>query len=174
MRRKFKMSFSRLSLSPLLVILASFGASACGSATDPIPLAARYDLVSYEGQALPVETRAIVEVSTQPGGPSSRCGDRLTAMNLRFVTSTTFTQTESRLLVCDDGRPDIPSSNVLNGIYQVSEGTLELVADSGGGYSQHSFARFSDNSLTIYRREVRSSTGLSTVTEAPLAFVAAP
>lgn len=168
------MNFSRFSVSPLLVLVVSFGAPACGGATDAIPLASSYALVSYEGQALPVETRAIVEVSTQPGGPSSRCGDQLTAMNLRFVTSTSFTQTESRLLVCDDGRPDIPSSNVLNGVYEVSGGTLELVADLGGGYSQHSFARFSDGTLTIYRREIRSGAALSTVTEAPLAFVAVP
>jgi hypothetical protein len=168
------MSFSRFSVSALWVVVVSIGASACGSATSPIPLAARYDLVSYEGQALPVETRAIVELSTQPGGPSSRCGDRLTAMNLRFVTSTSFTQTESRLLVCDDGRPDIPSSDQLNGTYQVSGGTLELVVDLSGGYSYHGFARFSDGALTIYRREVRSGAALSTVTEAPLGFVAAP
>ena len=168
------MNFSRFSVTPLLVVAASFSAPACGGATDAIPLASSYDLVSYEGQALPVETRAIVEVSTQPGGPSSRCGDQLTAMNLRFVTSTSFTQTESRLLVCDDGRPDVPSSSALNGVYEVSGETLELVENLGGGYSQHSFARFSEGTLTVYRREIRSGTSLSTATAAPLEFVATP
>ena len=133
-----------------------------------------YDLVSYEGQALPVETRAFVEVSTQPGGPSSRCGDRLTGMHLQFVTGNSFMQTESRLLVCDDGRPEVPSSNVTDGTYQLSGASLEFNVDLGGGFSQHSFARLSGDALTVYRREISNGAGLSTVTEAPLEFVATP
>ena len=131
-----------------------------------------YDLVSYEGQALPVETRAFVEVSTQPGGPSSLCGDRLTGMHLQFVTGSSFTQTESRLLVCDDGRPDAPSSSKTDGTYQVNAATLELTVDLGGGFSQHALARLDGDALFVYRREISNGAGLSTVTQAPLAFVA--
>jgi hypothetical protein len=131
-----------------------------------------YDLVSYEGQALPVETRAIVENSTEPGGPSSRCGDRLTGMHLQFVTASSFTQTESRLLVCDDGRPDAPSSITTDGTYQASGATLELDVDLGGGFSQHSLARLSGDALVVYQREISNGAGLSVVTRAPLGFVA--
>jgi hypothetical protein len=133
-----------------------------------------YDLISYEGHALPVEIRAIVTNSTQPGCPSVRCSDRLTGMHLQFVTGNNFMQTESRLLVCDDGRPDVPSSNVTNGTYQLSGANLEFNADLGGGFSQHSFARHSGDALTVYRRESINGAGQSTVTEAPLEFVATP
>jgi hypothetical protein len=164
------MRFLRSSLS-LLIGIGSVSALGCGGATEP-SLAMSYDLVSYEGQALPVETGTVVEVSTQPGGPSSLCGDRLTGMHLQFVTGSSFTQTESRLLVCDDGRPDAPSSIVTNGTYQASGATLELDVDLGGGFSQHALARMSGDALVVYRREISNGAGLSVVTQAPLGFVA--
>jgi hypothetical protein len=164
------MRFVRSSLS-LLVGVVSVSALGCGGATEP-SLAMGYDLVSYEGQALPVATGTVVEVSTQPGGPSSLCADRLTGMHLQFVTSSSFTQTESRLLVCDDGRPDAPGSITTDGTYQASGATLELDVDLGGGFSQQALARLDGDELVVYRREISNGAGLSTVTQAPLAFVA--
>jgi hypothetical protein len=167
------MSFPRFPISALFVgVLASL-ASACGGATESALLAASYDLVSYEGQTLPVTTHRLVYNSTEPGGPSYTCDDRLTGMNLRFVTSNSYTQNESRLLVCDDGRPDASSSSVIQGTYELGEGTLELIADLGGGFFQQGFARFSGDGLTVYRREIRSGT-LTTVNGAPLVFLATP
>ncbi len=148
----------------------------CGGATSPAStqLATSYDLVSYEGHTLPVETRVLVSVSTQPGGPSVSCSDRLTATKISFLTANTYAQSESRLLVCDDASPDVSSSNMISGTYTLSGGILELVADLGGGISQHYFARSSGRSLTVYRREIRYGLTLHTVNEAPLIFAATP
>jgi hypothetical protein len=98
------MGSSRFLALHLLFGALGLVASACDNATEPRVPANSYDLVSYEGQDLPVETRVIVAIPSQPGGAGYRCSDRLTAINLLFVTSASFTQTESRLLVCDDGR----------------------------------------------------------------------
>jgi hypothetical protein len=166
------MSLSCVSASGLSVGVVAIVASACGNATEPRLPASNYDLVSYEGQRLPVETRVIIAISIEPGGAGYSCSDRLTAMNLRFVTSASFTQTESRLLVCDDGRPDAPSSAVMTGTYELRGRTLVLNLDLGGGFSQRSAAQFSDVGLTIYHREILQDGAPRTVTDAPLEFVA--
>ena len=169
------MRFSPLSCLLLIGGVASLLAG-CGGATSPAStqLATSYDLVSYEGHTLPVETRVLVYVSTEPGGPSASCSDRLTAMKILFLTANTYAQSESRLLVCDDGRPDVTSSNLISGTYALSGGTLELVADLGGSISQHYFARSSGRSLTVYRREILYGLTLQTFNEAPLIFAATP
>jgi hypothetical protein len=166
------MSSSRFSASGLLVGVVAIVASACGNGTEPKLPATSYDLVSYEGQELPVETRVIVAIPSEPGGAGYRCSDRLTAINLRFVTSASFTQTESRLLVCDDGRPDAPSSTVMKGTYELRGRTLVLNVDLGGGLSQRSAGQFSDVGLTIYHREILQDGAPRLVTDAPLEFVA--
>ena len=171
-RVEFGRSLRAFPLPVLFVgVLASL-ASGCGGATESARLAGSYDLVTYEGQTLPVTTRTLVYNSIEPGGPSYSCGDRLTGMNLQFVAGNRYTQTESRLLVCDDGRPDASSFSVTLGTYVLGGGTLELTVDLGGGFSHHSFARFSGDALTVYRRETSNGAGLNTVTEAPLIFLA--
>ena len=160
--------------SALLVATASFVTSSCSDSTEPKLPASSYNLVSYEGQTLPVETRAIVAVPTQPGGVGYRCGDRLIAMNLHFATNGNFTQTESRLLVCDDGRPDAPSTAVTQGSYELSGATLVLTVDLGGGSSLRSSARFGETDLTIYHRETLLTGYGSVMTDAPLIFAASP
>jgi hypothetical protein len=166
------MGSSRFLALHLLFGALGLVASACDNATEPRVPANSYDLVSYEGQDLPVETRVIVAIPSQPGGAGYRCSDRLTAINLLFVTSASFTQTESRLLVCDDGRPDAPSSAVTKGTYELRGRTLVLNVDFGGGLSQRSAAQFSDVGLTIYHREILQDGAPRTVTDAPLEFVA--
>ena len=168
------MSFPRFPISALFVgVLASL-ASGCGGATESAVLATSYDLVTYEGQTLPVTTRRLVYNSTQPGGPSYSCDDRLTGMNLRFVAGNSYTQTESRLLVCDDGSSDASSSSAIQGTYELSGETLDLNADLGGGFSQRSSARISGDGLTVYRRETVHNGIVGTVTAAPLVFVVTP
>jgi len=95
-------------------------------------------------------------------------------MKILFLTANTYAQSESRLLVCDDGRPDVTSSNLISGTYALSGGTLELVAELGGSISQHYFARSSGRSLTVYRREILYGLTLQTFNEAPLIFAATP
>ena len=163
------MDFARLSVSTVLVGVL-FLDSACSDSTGPKPPAASYDLVSYEGQTLPVTTRRIIGAPTQPGGTGFQCDDRLTAMTLIFSPAGGVTQTESRLLVCDDGRPDEPSTDVVHGSYELRGGTLLLTEDLGGGGVLVSSARLTDTDLTIYHREV-SQPGLGTaMTDSPLVF----
>jgi hypothetical protein len=162
----------RFSASTLLIAIASFVVAACSDSTEPKLPAPSYDLVSYEGQTLPVETRALIVIPAEPGGVGYRCSDRLTAMNLHFATDGSFTQTESRLLICDDGRPDAPSTVVTQGSYELRGATLTLTVDLGGGSSSRSSARFSDTSLTIYHRELSLNGFGTTMTDAPLVFAA--
>ena len=167
------MYLPRFRPSTFLLVTVLFG-WACSSSTEPKLPAASYDLVSYEGQALPVTTRTIIEIPVQPGGTGSQCNDRLTAMNLRFSPAGSFTQTESRLLVCNDGRPDAPSTVATTGSYELTGGTLVLTEDLGGGSVVVSTARLTDADLTIYHREV-SQNGLGkTMTDSPLVFTVSP
>ena len=137
------MYLARVKPSKLLLVAVLFG-SACSGSTEPKLPAASYDLVSYEGQPLPVTTRTIVAIPAQPGGTGFQCDDRLTGMKLRFSPAGSFTRTESRLLVCNDGRPDAPSSVVTLGSYELTGGRLVLTEDLGGGSVLVGTARFTD------------------------------
>ena len=166
------MDFARSASTVLVGVL--FLGLACSDSTEPKLPAASYDLVSYEGQTLPVTTRILIGTPTQPGAPGFQCNDRLTAMTLVFSPTGSFTQTESRLLVCDDGRPDAASTDVTQGSYELKGGTLLLTEDLGGGGVSLSTARFTDTDLTIYHREV-SQPGFGTVmTDSPLIFTVSP
>ncbi|MDQ6768970.1 MAG: hypothetical protein M3Z54_03170 [Gemmatimonadota bacterium] len=164
------MSGSHSSFRLLSICLASALASGCGHSTDPIGSIASYDLVSYEGKTLPVDTRTLVAIPVQPGGPSYSCSDRLIGMNLQLLAGNSYAERESRLLVCSDGRPDAPSATAVRGTYMSAGGTLELDANLGTGVSERSFGRFSGDSLIVYRREIRQDIGGTTVNEAPLVF----
>ena len=159
--------------SNFLLVTVLFGL-ACSGSTEPKLPAASYDLVSYEGQPLPVVTRTLIGIPAQPGGTGFQCSDRLTAMTLRFSPAGTFTQTESRLLVCDDGRPDAPSTDVTQGSYRLSGGTLVLTEDLGSGTVLVSSARFTHADLTIYHREVSQDGFGKSMTDSPLVFVVSP
>ncbi len=168
------MGFSH-SLPQLLLVGAVSGlVLECGGATEPTQFATSYDLVSYEGRALPVETRVLISTSTQPGGPTYSCSDRLTGMHLQFLSGNSYTESESRLLVCDDGSPDTPSSTLVTGTYALSGETLELIEAGGSGYSHHTFAQLSGGRLTVYRQEVRLNATVYTVNTTSLVFVASP
>ena len=158
----------------LTLLVAALFLGSCSDSTEPKLPAASYDLVSYEGQPLPVVTRTIISLPAQPGGAGFQCVDRLVAMNLRFSPTSSFTQTESRLLVCDDGRPDAPSTDVIQGSYELRGGTLVLTEDLGGGGVLVSTARFTDADLTIYHREFSQDGFGKTMTDSPLVFAASP
>ena len=165
---------SAITRRPILVALAAFSLG-CGGGSEPAGpavLASSYNLVSYEGRPLPVTTRRLVANPVDPSGHGYACDDRLTRVTLEFVTSDSYSQQESRLLVCDDGRPDSASSSVIAGTYVHSAEEIELVTDLASGLVQHSFARFGAHDLTVYRRETRSDNLLFTVNGAPLVFSA--
>src|SRR6266576_1539148 len=99
-----------------LATLSGFVA-ACGvDTTTPPRLASTYDLVLYEWQTLPVVTRRIGAIPATPGGTGYSCDDTLTGLLLEIEkTQRRYNQTESRLLVCDDGRPDSASTSATTG-----------------------------------------------------------
>ena len=154
----------------------ALGCGGGSEAAGPAVLASSYDLVSYEGNTLPVTTRRLVASPVDPSGHGYSCDDRLTRVTLEFVAGDSYSQQESRLFVCDDGRPDSASSSVITGRYVHSAEEIELVAEFGtvlgSRLAQHSFARLSGHTLTVYRREVRRDDILSTVNGAPLVFSA--
>ena len=146
------------------------GAFACSDASAPTVPPRSYQLVSYGGAALPVTLRRLVETSTQPGGPTTTCDDKLTASNLELLSTKRFMQTDSHLLVCDDGRPDAASQSLLEGSYDAAGDSLVLNAELGSGTYYVGFARISGDSLTIYRREARTTGGGSSTDPSPLVF----
>jgi hypothetical protein len=160
------------SLFFFLGIVALYGYG-CGGATEPtvLPPPPDYNLVTYDGRPLPVETRAIIANPTQPGGPSYRCSDQLTAINLQFAASGAFTRRESRVLVCDNGRPDELSSSSITGTYVRTAVDIEMRADTPDGRSL-TFGRFSNDSLFVDRQELHFGSTPLMVKRTLLVFVA--
>jgi hypothetical protein len=91
-------------------------------------------------------------------------------MSLHILDFNRYVQSESRLLVCDDGRADVASGSQMSGTYEIGSGTLVLNAEVGPGASYRSFASFGGDSLTIYRREARTDTGASSTDPTQLVF----
>ena len=149
---------------------AGLAVSACSDSNAPPTNAATYDLASYGGQPLPVVLRVIAETSIEPGGPTVYCDDKLTASTLQLLTSSRFMQTDSRLVVCDDGRADVASEDVLQGTYTTGADTVVLAADVGAGTHYNSFARITSGTLTIYRRVSVIDSGASTTDPTALVF----
>ena len=160
---------SSMRTSVVLSAIAA-GAMGCGDGTAPRIQPRSYQLALYGGAPLPVTLRRIVETSTVPGGPTVTCDERLTASNLELLTTRQFTQTDSHLVVCDDGRPDAASPAVLRGTYASGADTVVLTADVGTGASYVSFARMTSDGLTIYRREAGTSGGATSIDPTQLVF----
>lgn len=160
------------SAAPIHAILIAIaaGSVACSDANGPAAQTRSYQLVSYGGSPLPVTLRRIVETSTTPGGPTTTCDDKLTASNLKLLTTKQFTQIDSHLVVCDDGRADAASQDIVNGTYQTGADTVVLNADLGTGANYVSLARLSGGDLTIYRREARTNGGATTIDPTQLVF----
>ena len=158
---------------PILILLSAAGAAACSDSNAPALQARAFQLVSYGGAPLPVTLRLIVGTSTLPGGPTVTCDDELTASSLQLLATKRFTQTESHLLVCDDGRADAPSQEVLQGTYTTRADTLVLNAEVGSGMQYLSFGLLGSGGVTIYRREARTTGGASSIDPTSLVFTLA-
>jgi hypothetical protein len=156
------------------------GLSGCGGdATAPrLNLAGSYDLFLYEGQQLPVVTSTIIAVSGAPGGTGYSCDDKLTRSLLEFTPDSRYRQTDSHLMVCDDGRPDEASSSITTGDYLPTNAGVELDADavtsSQGRIVQRSLASINDVQLTVYTRTVYLNGSVYATNFAPLVFHANP
>ena len=75
----------------------------------------RYDLVTYNGSALPVATGRMSVVSADPGGLSYTCDILLVAQQLGFSAPDAVTQVTERRLVCDVSRYNGSSADTLAG-----------------------------------------------------------
>lgn len=158
--------FVRASVAAVLAIAVS----SCAESNGPNAGEGSYDLVTYGGQPLPVVLRLIVATSTQPGGATVSCEDRLTASRLDLLGSNRFAQTDSGLLVCEDGRPDAPSQRILQGTYSAGADTITLDNDGDAATHYVQTARRSDGMLTIYRRQSLLAGGASTTDLTELAY----
>jgi len=154
----------------LIAIALGFSALACNDPSAPAARARSYQLVSYGGAPLPIVLRRIVETSTLPGGPTTYCDDKLTGSTLTLMNAGRFTQADSHLLVCDDGRADAASQAVLQGTYTTGADTAVLSADLGSGASYVELARMTDGGLVIYRRSSSTAGGATSTDPTSLIF----
>lgn len=158
----------------LVLSAVAAGVLACSDGNAPAGQPRSYQLVSYGGAPLPVTLRVVTETSTLPGGPTVTCDDKLTASKLELLKSGEFTQADSHLLVCDDGRPDAASQESLRGTYYTSADSVVLSSGVQSGTQYVSLARMSNDGLTIYRREGRSTGGATSIDPTQLVFRSAP
>ena len=159
--------------STLVLSVLVMGVVACREGNAPADQPHSYQLLSYGGSAPPVTLRRIVETSTQPGGPTTYCDDKLTASSLQLLATARFGQTDSHVLVCDDGRADAPSQEVLQGTYTTHADTLVLSADVGSGAQYLSFGLLGSSGVTIFRREARITGGATSIDPTSLVYTSA-
>lgn len=147
--------------SGLLFVAAALLTGCGGDSTRPTTLAASYDLVSYNGTALPVETRVITGIS--PTGAQYTCSDQIIAGQLQTQPQHRFQETESTVIKCDDGRPDVFSSTNVAGSYTVSGDAVVFTSDSfdygGVPATMTMSAALNGDDLTISQRVVRRTDG---------------
>ena len=144
-----------------LTIVYVFGTTACGGsgavATQPnatIPVG-HFDLIEYDGAALPVTLRVIISQSAIPGdNRSSSCPENLTASAIDVTSDVTLTRTSHLSYPCTGTLPrptDFPDSTTLSesGHASVSGDSLTFSYVSGRQQSIE-YARPSGNSLVFY------------------------
>ena len=142
-----------------------------GSTTNNRSVFPHYDLVEYGGQPLPAVLQLVVEQPTG-GGAAVRCEEQLTSTSLEFTTRTRYSAISSRLLVCDDGRPNEASVVLEPGSYSIRADTVRLIADlTQAGVSHRTFALISADSVNVYRQETTSGAG-TVVDQTRLVFLA--
>lgn len=98
------------------------------------------------------------------------CDDELTASTLQLFGSNRFVQTESSRIVCDDGRPDVASQDILQGTYTAGQDSVAFAADLGDGAHYAAAARLTPGFLTIFRRKTFIDGGISTTDVTELVF----
>lgn len=107
----------------------------CGDAMPSEPvnrLASRYDLVSYNGLALPTSTgRRIVSISASPGGASYSCDELYVMQQLAFSSPDVVSQVTQRRLACDVPQYNATFTDTLAG--RVTTTSDAIVMTLGGG-----------------------------------------
>lgn len=113
----------------MLFLAAALTYTACGDGTAPAPLPHSYDLVRVDDQPLPATPFLVTMPATTPGGTEATCADRVLSRRLELGRGGRYTVTNSSLLVCDDGRPDVKSVATSGGTYMLSKDQLTLTSD---------------------------------------------
>ena len=165
-RRKFRVAITRLLLGVALIPSPS-----CRNSAERIKAGTSYELVSYRGHALPAEILSILELPRQPTGKTVRCAHRVSSMNLRFESPSSFVQTESLVVSCEDGRADIRHSEVTKGTYGRSRGIATFLLPGEFGVLQ-STGRFTGETLAVSSQRPVDAATDSTRTTFPLIFIA--
>lgn len=164
--------FSRLKRFALTLV-SLFGTTACGGSgavgTQPnltIPVG-HFDLIEYDGAALPVTLRVIVSLSAIPGdNRSSRCPENLTASAIELTSDGTITRTSHLSYPCTGTFPrpaEFPDSTTLSesGHASVSGDSLTFSYVSGS-QPVTEYARPSGNDLVFYFMQ-RGTAGQETI-----------
>ena len=149
----------------------------CGDAMPSEPvgrLASRYDLVSYNGSALPVSTgRRIAAVSATPGGGSYTCDELYVAQQLVFSSPDAVTQTTQRRWACDVPQYNATFSDTLAG--RVTSTSNAIVMSLGaGGISPSTIVHGRLAGTTLQIDFVESGTSPKSYDTTPRVFRASP
>lgn len=143
-------------------VAAALLTSCGGDPSGPKGLAATYDLVSYNGAALPVEIRKIIQISPTTGQQVT-CSDQLIAGQLETAAQNRFQETESTVIKCDDGSPDVSSSTIVQGTYALNGSNVVFTSDSfdygGVPATMTMSAVLAGDGLTIIESVVRRTDG---------------
>jgi hypothetical protein len=145
----------------VLTLVSLFATTACGGSgavgTQPnatIPVG-HFDLIEYDGAALPVTLRVIISQSVIPGdNRSSTCPENLTASAIDVTSDGIIMRTAHLSYPCTGTLPrpaDLPDSTTLSesGHASVSGDSLTFSYVSGNRQSTE-YARPSGNNLVFY------------------------
>ena len=113
-----------------LVVLGT-GCGGASPSEQGAGLARRYDLVTYNGSALPVTIGRLASLSAEPGGTSYTCDVLLVAQQLGFSSPDAATQVTQRRLSCDVPRYNSASADTLPG--RVTTAGDDIVMTFGDG-----------------------------------------
>ncbi len=134
--------------------------SACGGAGADAPFggATRYDLVTDNGVAPPIDWRRIVGLS--PGGGGYSCDDQITGQQLYLGIGTAVRATQRRL-VCDNAQYNKTYGDTASGTYQQAGSTVTISLPNAIFGAQVLHAQLSGGSLTVNLTEITPSPGLT-------------
>jgi hypothetical protein len=116
-----------------LILLGSVGLSACGGATDPtgtqLPhVAGQFQLIEYDGKALPTELRVLVGVSAIAGDTRYfNCPEMLTAATLQLGGDSSLSRTTHLSYPCTG---TLPHPTVPDSVRQAETGSYRTTGDS--------------------------------------------
>ncbi|MBC7673760.1 MAG: hypothetical protein H7247_15175 [Polaromonas sp.] len=148
----------------------------CGDTIPSEPvgrLASRYDLVSYNGLALPTSTgRRIVSISASPGGASYSCDELYVMQQLAFSSPDVVSQVTQRRLACDVPQYNATFTDTLGGRVTTTSDAIVMTLGGGTVPSIVVHGRITGSALQLDL--VESGTTLKSFDPTPRVFRAVP